>query len=448
MSKRRCSQERRIRTPGRLGPKSDHELVGRRLGSQHRSSAVATSAGATSPSDSDRWNLFAMPSAHPRCPRFETASPRVGGRDGGTDPHDGKQMTAEPALLPPPPDCPSLCTLDILAAACLGNVSSQRAGAGARSSERHRSSELCCALAGLQTPVNDQSPKLQAQAEERTGSPPQMEPVGPDAGMPSQDDGAAAGGADDRSAEAATEAARYSERLLSEGHESRWEGHRCPICFLFIGFPMDEHAKMNVCCMKLVCNGCSLAARQRGIYERCPFCRTPRPADDASTLAMVQKRVSKGDAEAINHLGQRYYQGGLGLAKDVPRAIELWTEAAELGSLDAHHSLGFMYYTGDGVDANKPRGVHHWQQAAMKGHVLSRHRLGVAEFENGNCELAVQHFMISAKMGLEKSLNNIKQMFMRGQATKAQYAEALRGYGDAAEEIKSHQREEAKTLGF
>ncbi|EJK51087.1 hypothetical protein THAOC_29776, partial [Thalassiosira oceanica] len=64
-----------------------------------------------------------------------------------------------------------------------------------------------------------------------------MEPVGPDAGTPSQDDGVAAGGADDRSAEAATEVAIYSERLLSEGHE-RWEGDRCPICFLFVGLPV------------------------------------------------------------------------------------------------------------------------------------------------------------------------------------------------------------------
>ena len=46
-------------------------------------------------------------------------------------------------------------------------------------------------------------------------------------------------------------------------------------------------------------------------------------------------------------------------------------------------------------------------------------------------------------------LSPIKGMFMKGRATKAQYAEALRGYGDAAEEMKSHQREEAKTrLGF
>ena len=56
--------------------------------------------------------------------------------------------------------------------------------------------------------------------------------------------------------------------------------------------------------------------------------------------------------------------------------------------------------------------------------------------------------MISAKMGNEKSLNRIKEMFKEGHATKAQYAEALLEYRDAVEEMKSPQREEAKILGF
>ncbi|EJK70322.1 hypothetical protein THAOC_08320, partial [Thalassiosira oceanica] len=112
------------------------------------------------------------------------------------------------------------------------------------------------------------------------------------------------------------------------------------------------------------------------------------------------------------------------------------------------NSLGSRYYFGEGVEEDKPRGILLWQEAAMKGHVLARHYLGADEFNNGNCELAVQHWMISAKMGYDVSLNTIKIMFLRGQATKAQYAEALRGYGDAVEEMKSHQREEAKRLGF
>ena len=59
--------------------------------------------------------------------------------------------------------------------------------------------------------------------------------------------------------------------------------------------------------------------------------------------------------------------------------------------------------------------------------------LGVAEFEGGNYKLAVQRRLISAKMGYEKSLNAIQEMFMTGQATKEQYAEALRGYQTAVE---------------
>ncbi|EJK66944.1 hypothetical protein THAOC_12080, partial [Thalassiosira oceanica] len=211
------------------------------------------------------------------------------------------------------------------------------------------------------------------------------------------------------------------QQLMTSGHE-RPEGDRCPICFDLIELLVEEHSNIHVCCMKTVCKGCLLAAHRRGMLDRCPFCRTTLPCDEASTLAMIQKRVHKGDAEAIFNLGNKYFNGELGLAKNVPRAIELWTEAVELGLLDAHYSLGFVYCVGDGVQEDKLRGILHWQQAAMKG----------------------DHFMISAKMGHEKSLNEIKRMFKDGDATKAQYAEALLGYRDAVEETKSPQREEAK----
>ena len=237
------------------------------------------------------------------------------------------------------------------------------------------------------------------------------------------------------------------QRLMAEGHE-RAEGEFCTICFLPIEIPLSRHSSFNVCCMKRVCYGCYLAARQRGLYNSCPFCRTPLPRDDASSLAMVQKRVDKGDAVAIKYLGDQYRQGNFGLARSVPRAIELWTEAAELGSLNAHCMLGCSYFSGVGVEENKPKAIRHWQQAAMKGDLESRHNLGVAEYKEGNYELAVQHLMISAKMGHERSLDEIKFMFVDGHANKAQYAEALRGYQTAAEEMKSPQREEAKRLGI
>ena len=244
----------------------------------------------------------------------------------------------------------------------------------------------------------------------------------------------------------AVPAARDLERaLMSSGHE-RPERDRCPICFLLIGLPMGEHSNLSSCCMKRVCSGCLLAAMLRGMNDTCLFCRTALTADDASILAKVQKRVDKGDADAIKLLGDTYYQGEHGLPKDVPRAIELWTEAAELGSANAHHDLGCAFYFGHGIEEDKPRGIQHWQQAAIKGDALGRHDLGVIELKGGKYELALQHWMISAKMGLEDSLNEIKKLFKEGHATKMQYAEALIGYRDALEEMKSPQREDAKRL--
>ena len=56
--------------------------------------------------------------------------------------------------------------------------------------------------------------------------------------------------------------------------------------------------------------------------------------------------------------------------------------------------------------------------------------------------------MISAKMGQKHSVETIKDAFMAGAATKEQYTEARRGYQDGIEEVKSHDRDEAKRLGY
>ena len=79
-------------------------------------------------------------------------------------------------------------------------------------------------------------------------------------------------------------------------------------------------------------------------------------------------------------------------------------------------------------------------------HVESRHNLGICDGSKGDCDRAVRHFLISAKMGDKDSLEIIKKMFMDGLAMKDQYTEALKGYQDAEEEMESHDRDEAKRL--
>ena len=236
------------------------------------------------------------------------------------------------------------------------------------------------------------------------------------------------------------------ERLYGQGHE-RLKEEFCPICTQPVPIPAYKHSSFNSCCMKTVCHGCALAAMKRGMFD-CPFCRTPGPKGGAEALSLLQARVQKNDPEAFKFLGDQYLQGRLGLEKDMSRAVELWTEAAALGSVYACYELGRAYHCGDGVEQDVARGVRYYEKAVMLGHVAARHNLGAYEYNLGNYDRAVRHFLITAKMGDKDSLLELKELFKEGHATKSQYAEALKGYQDALEETKSPDREEAKTHPF
>ncbi|EJK49512.1 hypothetical protein THAOC_31605 [Thalassiosira oceanica] len=236
------------------------------------------------------------------------------------------------------------------------------------------------------------------------------------------------------------------EQLYGQGL-ARSERDSCPICTLPIPFPLAGHSRFFTCCMKMVCYGCGLAAQKRGMLETCPFCRSPLKHYSASTtLARVQARVDANDPDAISFLANQYCMGGSGLQVNAPRAVELWTKAAEFGSTEAHFELGTCYSKGEGVAQDKSKAHRYFELAAMQGHVIARHYLGNHETAKGNPGRSVRHYLISAKMGLEASLETIKSMFVAGQATKMQYAEALRGYQAAIKETKSPERDEAKPI--
>ncbi|EJK43868.1 hypothetical protein THAOC_37645 [Thalassiosira oceanica] len=166
---------------------------------------------------------------------------------------------------------------------------------------------------------------------------------------------------------------------------------------------MEDHSIFKVCCMKRVCRGCEVAACKKGMFD-CAFCRTPRHENDESAVAMTQKRVDAKDPEALHFLGDQYYSGRCGLQENAARAINLWKEAVELGSIDAHFNLGHVYLKGKGVAPDEAMAIQHWESAAMKGHVEARSNLGAIEYNKGNDERAVRHHLIAAKLG-DKNLS-------------------------------------------
>ena len=237
-----------------------------------------------------------------------------------------------------------------------------------------------------------------------------------------------------------------NQLVLMKKGRTRSEEDDCPICQLPL--PLDINESMfKSCCMKKVCNGCILATRKRGM-EDCPFCRAPAPKKESQALAKIQKRVDKGDPVAIYTLGAQYRHGLLGLEKDVTRAVELYERAAELGVKEAHFSLGVFYAEGSDEEKDMDKAFRHYDAAAMSGHVPARYNLGCKEYSAGHCDIALQHYMLSAKLGHEKSLNMVKQMFINGLANKADYAAALCGYQSAIEEMSSPDRDEAIKAQF
>ena len=221
----------------------------------------------------------------------------------------------------------------------------------------------------------------------------------------------------------------------------------CPICFLRL--PLLNTGKTYMpCCGKVICCGCIHAPvhdhEGNVIAEKtCPFCRTKFHRVDVERIEMMNKRVDLNDPVAMYNLGCFYFTGMLGLPRNYAKALELWHRAGELGSAEAYHSIGNAYAHGFGVEVDKKKATHYWELAAMGGDASARYKLGVIEARSGNMDRALNHFIVAVTDGYSDSLEGIKLMYENGDATKDDYAKALRSYQAYVGEVKSDQRDEA-----
>jgi len=204
----------------------------------------------------------------------------------------------------------------------------------------------------------------------------------------------------------------------------------------------------------MICNGCWVASGMERISAPCPFCRAPKARNKAELVLRAHKRRNVGDAAATYFLGATYRHAFVGQKRNLPQAINLYTQAAQLGSIEAHFELGEMYRIGEGVRKSGDKSFYHLSTAARAGHHAARYLLGIVEIETGRLNLtevddenfrrAIQHFMIASKMGHTEALVAIKDFYQQECITKENYLEALLGYQKTVEERKSPQREMAE----
>jgi len=134
------------------------------------------------------------------------------------------------------------------------------------------------------------------------------------------------------------------------------------------------------------------------------------------------------------------------LPQNYAKALELWHRAAELGSSDAYYNIGIAYDSGLGVERDEKKANHYYELAAIRGDPYARHNLGAYEARAGNMDRALKHWMIATKDGDSNSLQNIKDLYIVGNATKDDYEKALCCYELCVNVIKNDQRDKAAAI--
>jgi len=242
-------------------------------------------------------------------------------------------------------------------------------------------------------------------------------------------------------------AAELRDELLFKQPESSHLGD-CPICFIPLPLPPRHKNKMNevsyhLCCSKSICLGCVYESRlkiaEQSLEQKCPFCRTPYPEDDADAGRLMKMRLAANDPVALGAAAGRCLAEG-----KFSDAFKYAKQAAALGDLHAHLHLGYLYMEGKGVEADGKKGNYHLEESAIGGHPTARCNLGKGEGQWGNHERAMKHFIIAANQGSDVAVEQLREGYANGHVSKDDFAAALRAYQRAVDATKSPQREAAK----
>ena len=233
-------------------------------------------------------------------------------------------------------------------------------------------------------------------------------------------------------------AAEIRDEILFKQPESSHLGD-CPICCLPLALD-EKKSVMMACCSKTICRGCgytnSMREIEKGLDQRCPFCRYPTPKTKQDADKDFIKRVEANDPVALCKFGNRRLSEG-----DHVGAIEYLTKAAELGDVGAHNQLSCNYGKGKCVQKDIKKAIYHAEQAAIGGDHLARYNLGCVEWENGRKHRAVKHWIIAANLGDGDSLGALRECYSEGFISKEDFSATLRAHQAALDATKSPQRE-------
>ncbi len=117
---------------------------------------------------------------------------------------------------------------------------------------------------------------------------------------------------------------------------------------------------------------------------------TTSTTQSTSTTSTTPPTKPQASAAELFAQADNYRYGRNGVAKNAQKAVELYTQAANMGDAEAQLSLGYCYYMGEGVSENC-RKAHEWlKKAEAKKHTLSAARQQLLETTLANTAACAQ----------------------------------------------------------
>ena len=98
---------------------------------------------------------------------------------------------------------------------------------------------------------------------------------------------------------------------------------------------------------------------------------------DRKLLADIRTKAEKGDAQSQYELGNAFYIGSLGIAKDQVEATKWYRRAAEQDLPEAQHNLGVSYAGGQGVAKDEAEAVKWFRKAAEQNLPEAQFNVGI-----------------------------------------------------------------------
>ena len=139
--------------------------------------------------------------------------------------------------------------------------------------------------------------------------------------------------------------------------------------------------------------------------------------------------ANQNDNIAINNLGSLYYSG-IGTARDIVKATQMFSKAAELGNTEAMVNLGFIYLSEQGDFYRPQEAIELFKKASTTKNPTADFMLGYAYYKGFMVEKdnlkAFELIKRAANTGYDEAMFVLSGMYMNGDGTPQNYGNGVK----------------------